>query len=92
MRIVLGLVLAITTISAALSADLRYGSDDADLVVASARHRVFTVRRTICVRCPSSHLPLGRLTTYQSRLPLDGLGRYCPPDLQTRQVVLIRKG
>ena len=93
MRTVLGLMLAVTMASGALSADLRYRSFDANEVITYAPRRVVIVRRTTCVKCPGSRLPLGGLrSTYQSRLPLGGLGRYCPPELQTHQVILIRKG
>jgi hypothetical protein len=99
MRMIIGLVLAVTTVSTALSADLRYGLEEADRVafadevVTYAPRRALAARRTGCVKCPGSRLHLGGLrTTYQTQLPLGGLGRYCPPELQTRQVVLVRKG
>jgi hypothetical protein len=93
MRTVLGLLLAITTGSSALSADFRYRSAPPDEPVTYAPRRVVTVRRTTCVRCPGSRLPLNHLRTpYQAQLPLGGLRRYCPPELETREVVLVRKG
>lgn len=99
MRMIIGVALVVTTASSALSADLGYRPRDVgeavftDEVSIPPPRRVTVVRRTRCTQCPGSHLPLGGLrTTYQARLPLGGLGRYCPPELQTRQVVLVRKG
>jgi hypothetical protein len=93
MRIVLGLLLAITTSSSALSADFSYRSVPQDEPITYAPRRVVTVRRTTCIRCPGSRLPLDHLRTpYQAQLPLGGLGRYCPPELETQKVVLVRKG
>jgi hypothetical protein len=100
MRITLGLALAFTMASGAFSADLGdryYEPDEAVIVEEAVRHpaprRIVKVKRSTCVGCSGSRLPLGGLReTHVPRLPYGGLGTYCPPELQTRQVVLRRKG
>ena len=99
MRFVVAILLTAATGSGAISADLRSPSHDKDgmlLAGKAASHasrRVISVRRSSCIKCLGSLLPLGGLrTTYNARLPLGGFGSYCPPELENRQIVLVRKG
>ncbi|PVE25674.1 hypothetical protein DC522_04995 [Microvirga sp. KLBC 81] len=103
MRIVLGLVLAITAASGASAADFGSGSYEPgyyepDIVYADEVYapppsrRVVRVGRLPCVTCPGARLPYGGLRrTYEADLPWGGLPEYCPPEFVAQQPVLVRK-